>query len=86
MSDQKDRFGDRLHDAEKAREDQWAKQRDSELLAEMRKKMAASLFCPHCKNVLEARVKNGIEFYACPGGHGAWLEHAVIERLTAPGE
>jgi Transcription factor zinc-finger len=84
MADQKDRFGERLHDAEAARENQWAKQRDAELLGKMREKMAANLACPHCQHALEAQVKNGIEFYACPSGHGAWLEHATIERLTEP--
>jgi len=37
VSDEKDRYGDRLHNVEKAREDQWAAARDRELLAEMRR-------------------------------------------------
>jgi hypothetical protein len=86
MSDQKDRFGERLHDAEAARENQWAKQRDAELLNKMRQKMAATLSCPHCQHKLEAQVRNGIELYACPEGHGAWLEHGTLERITKPKE
>ena len=37
VSDEKDRYGDRLHNVEKAREDQWAAARDRELLAELRR-------------------------------------------------
>jgi hypothetical protein len=29
MDDQKDRLGDKVHDLEKAREDQWARERSS---------------------------------------------------------
>jgi nucleotide-binding universal stress UspA family protein len=35
-ADEKDRFGDKLRHLEKAREDQWAAERDQELLAKMR--------------------------------------------------
>jgi len=36
--DEKDRLGDKLHDVEKAREDQWAHERDKELIEKLRKK------------------------------------------------
>jgi len=32
MADEKDRFGEKIHQSEKAREDQWARQQDAELL------------------------------------------------------
>ena len=35
MADEKDRLGDKLQNLEKAREDQWAAQRDRELLAKL---------------------------------------------------
>lgn len=35
-SDEKDRYGDTLHNVERAREDQWAAERDRELLAKLR--------------------------------------------------
>ena len=35
---EKDRYGDQLHNVEKAREDQWAAARDRELLAELRRR------------------------------------------------
>jgi universal stress protein A len=39
-ADEKDRFGEKIHDLEKAREDQWAAERDRELLAKLREKAA----------------------------------------------
>ncbi|MGH8013307.1 MAG: hypothetical protein ACREQ4_12495 [Candidatus Binataceae bacterium] len=38
MDDNKDRAGDKLHDLEKAREEQWARERDKELLEKLRQK------------------------------------------------
>jgi len=38
MSDEKDRLGDKLHEVEKAREDQWAAELDRRLLEKLRKK------------------------------------------------
>ena len=37
MSDERDRYGEKLRHLEKAREDQWAAQRDQELLEKLRK-------------------------------------------------
>jgi nucleotide-binding universal stress UspA family protein len=36
-ADEKDRYGDKLHKVEQAREDQWAAQRDRELLTKLRR-------------------------------------------------
>lgn len=41
MIDEKDRLGDKLRDLEMAREDQWAAQRDRELLENLRRKEEA---------------------------------------------
>ncbi len=84
MSDhEKDRLGDKLHDVEAAREDQWAHQRDQELLEKMRKKLGpgAALQCPRCKRPLEARAQNGVGMLACPGGDGAWLDADVLKAV-----
>ena len=63
----KDRFGDKLRDVEKAREDQYAAERDRELIEKLRKKQeelrqAASkaadkmgMLCPRCHRELEPR-------------------------------
>jgi hypothetical protein len=38
MSDEKDRFGDKLHEVERAREDQWAAEQDRQLIEKLRRK------------------------------------------------
>lgn len=38
MPEEKDRWGDKLHDAEKAREDEYFRKRDQELIEKRRRK------------------------------------------------
>ena len=55
MADEKDRFGEKIHQSEKAREDQWARQQDAELLEKIREKKAAggaAMQCPKCGKAL----------------------------------
>ena len=80
MSSEKDRLGEKLHDVEAAREDQWAKQRDAELLKQMKEKLAASMSCPKCKKKLEVKELGGVEIFACPQGEGAWVELEALEQ------
>ena len=54
ISGEKDRLGDKLHDVEAAREDQWARQRDAELLKKIRER-PDKLHCPKCGMQLAAR-------------------------------
>jgi RNase P subunit RPR2 len=82
MSDEKDRLGDKLRDVEAAREDQWAKKRDVELLEKMREKVAASMLCPKCKSPLVAKTENGVEMFACSRGDGAWLDDTTLKALV----
>jgi len=77
--DNKDRMGDKLRDVEAAHEDQWARKRDAELLAQMRNKLAANMVCPKCKGALTAEVRGGVEIYACPQGDGAWLDQNALD-------
>jgi hypothetical protein len=78
--DHKDRLGGKLHDAEKAREDQWARQRDEELLEKMRLRLQKHA-CPHCKQFLVAKTENGVHLQACPDGHGAWLDEPILKTV-----
>ena len=78
--DHKDRLGNKLHDVEKAREDQWARQRDEELLEKMRERLHHHV-CPKCKEVLVAKIENGVHVHACPEGHGAWLDETALKSL-----
>ncbi len=81
MDDQKDRFGDKIHDLEKVREDQWAREQDRLLLDKLRARQDAQLHCPRCSAQLVSRSGSESTILACPDGHGAWLEGAALERL-----
>ena len=93
MPDEKDRFGDKIRDLEKAREDQWAAQRDRELLenlrhkqAELKQAMSAATesmgaLCPHCHQQLVKGEKAGIAVLACPSDEGAWIDQAELNKL-----
>lgn len=80
MADEKDRLGSKLHDVERAREDQWARQRDEELVEKMRKRVSQTA-CPHCKQLLVAKTEAGVHMHACPQGHGAWVDEAALKSL-----
>ena len=82
MSDEKDRFGDKLHNLEKAREDQWAREQDKVLLERLRQRHHEDLHCPKCKAVLAARMEGSHAAFACPHGHGAWLDHEAVKALS----
>jgi Transcription factor zinc-finger len=80
MADEKDRLGDKLHDIRKAREEQWARQKDAELLDKMRtKEKPLALVCPHCKKPLVEKKANGVKLLVCPDDEGAWLDAAALK-------
>lgn len=81
--DEKDRLGDKLRQAEKAREDQWARDRDQELLEKMRAKLVEPLNCPRCHKPLEPHVLSGAQFFQCPSHDGLWLERESAEKFLA---
>ena len=76
--DHKDRLGNKLHDVEKAREDQWARKSDEELVEKMRKRLSQHA-CPMCKEFLVPKTERGVSMYACPQGHGAWLDESALK-------
>lgn len=82
-NDQHDRLGEKLRQAEKAREDQWAAQRDRELMEKLKQKAPAALACPHCEQALQPREEAGISLLVCPAGDGAWLERNALAALKA---
>ena len=83
MADEKDRLGDKLHQAEKARENQWAGQRDAELLEKLRREYVKPIDCPQCGKTLDARVAIGVGGMACPDHHGAWADEEALMQLAA---
>ncbi len=83
MADEKDRLGDKLHDVEAAREDQWARQRDAELLEEIRKKQQSAMHCPRCGKALVEKKQGAVNFLACPADDGAWLDAAALKAVLS---
>ncbi|MHB8381124.1 MAG: TFIIB-type zinc ribbon-containing protein [Candidatus Binataceae bacterium] len=84
MSDEKDRLGDKFRDVEAARESEWARKRDQELLEKLRTRSSAGLKCPKCNAPLAEHEKDAIAMQTCPNGHGAWLDAQVLETLAKP--
>ena len=83
MSDEKDRLGDKLHQAGAARENQWAHQSDEKILERLRLKYVKAIPCPQCGDKLDARVAIGVGGMACPSHHGAWADRETLEQLRA---
>ncbi len=83
MADEKDRLGDKLHHAERAREDQWARQRDDEIIERLRRKYVKPIHCPQCGRNLDARVAIGVGGMACPLHHGAWGDEEALTQIAA---
>ncbi|HKV55860.1 MAG TPA: zf-TFIIB domain-containing protein [Candidatus Binataceae bacterium] len=84
MSDEKDRFGDKIHELEKARENEWAREQDRQLLEKMKARQSAALHCPQCNAGLTERSGGDLTIMACPNGHGAWLQGDALAKLAEP--
>jgi uncharacterized protein len=90
--DEKDRFGDKLRDVEKAREDKFFADRDRELLeklkaqtgeqAEQSGRALAKGRCPRCGEHLTTSARQHVSVDACPRNHGIWLDEGELEKLT----
>ena len=81
MASEKDTLGQKLRDAEAAREDQWARQHDAELLEQMRKKRTSALHCLKCGKTLQSLTLGKTQLFACPEGHGAWVDGATLDSI-----
>jgi hypothetical protein len=81
MSDEKDRWGQKLHDVEKVREDQWAREEDQKLIDKLRHRQPAEMHCPQCNGKLVARVDANFAMMSCPNDHGAWLDKVALEQV-----
>jgi Zn-finger nucleic acid-binding protein len=83
VGDETDRFGRMLDRAEKAREDQWARERDEEILKRLRDKYTKHINCPVCGVQLDPRAAIGFGGMACPRRDGAWADPDTIEKVRA---
>ena len=87
----KDRFGDKLRDVERAREDQYFAERDRKLVEELRRakegeaettlKEVALGRCPKCGTRLETHTLHEISVEECPSCHGMWLDQGELQEL-----
>jgi Transcription factor zinc-finger len=83
MVDEKDRFGDKLRQKEKAEEDRFFAERDKALIEKMRQQRAADPgACPRCGERLVAHTHDGVTIEECPRDHGVWLEHSDLEAIA----
>lgn len=80
MNDERDRFGQKLTELERAREDQWAHQRDQELIEKLREK-GEPVLCPQCKKPLARETHSGVVMMGCPDKHGAWLTGPMLGEV-----
>ncbi len=91
--DEKDRLGEKLRAAEKAREDKFFAERDRELLLKLKAKAGtqdeeavrelAHMRCPKCGERLATRIRLDVSIDECPAGHGMWLDTGELDKLVA---
>jgi len=90
--DQKDRFGNKLRDAEKAREDQYFAEKDKALVEKLKKakqgegeaeiKTTASMRCPKCGTKLTEKVFHQVTVDECSSCGGFWLDKGEFETIA----
>jgi hypothetical protein len=95
MADEKDRFGDKLRDLEKAREDQYFAQQDRKLIERMQARQEAAkeaaqhpghMRCPKCGQELTEQATEGVLVDKCEACGGIWLDAHELEELLAAEE
>jgi len=86
MADEKDRFGDKLRDAERGGEDSYFAKRDRELLEKTRGKTAASgaaqMVCPKCGGALTPTTHHGVTVEQCGHCGGAWFDKHQLDKAA----
>ncbi|MBI3769625.1 MAG: zf-TFIIB domain-containing protein [Deltaproteobacteria bacterium] len=92
MPDEKDRYGDKLRDLERAREDKFFAERDRDLVEKMRtqetSKQAADrrtgvhMRCPKCGEGLAAANHFGVTVEECVNCGGMWLDKGELDELA----
>jgi len=86
IKDEKDRFGDKLRDVERAREDQYFAERDRALVDKMRREQGAADtgigHCPKCGTVLRHATVRGVTVDECTACGGLWLDKGELETIA----
>lgn len=87
MADEKDRFGEIMRLAERAKEDIFFAERDRELLAKLKaqlqkvKKTDSGLRCPKCPGLLESYTFQGYALDRCDQCGGVWMDQGELEGV-----
>jgi predicted Zn-ribbon and HTH transcriptional regulator len=92
--DQKDRYGNKLREKERAEEDRYFKERERVALEKIRAEKAAEDEgpvrelakgrCPKCGERLEELDVEAVTIDKCPGCKGIWLDDGELEALAKP--
>ncbi len=87
-NDERDRFGDKLRQKEKANEDRFFAEQDKAALDKLRQQRSASdveqvlMRCPKCGGQLANVDEHGVTVAECPAGHGLWVDHHQLETIA----
>jgi hypothetical protein len=87
MENEKDRFGETMRLAERAKEDIFFAERDQELLEKLRAQLrkvdtaAAAPNCPKCPGKLESYTFHGFALDRCHECRGIWLDNGELESI-----
>jgi hypothetical protein len=89
---EKDPFGDKLRERERAEEDVYFAKRDRALVEKLRQQGEAGREvalqesargrCPRCGERLTHRVVEDVEVDECASQHGMWLDRGELEVLS----
>ena len=47
----------------------------------IRKKWTSALHCLKCGRTLQAKIVGKAQLFACPEGHGAWLDEVTLDSI-----
>jgi len=84
MSEDKDRFGDKMRKREKAEEDRYFAREDKDKLEKIHDKSAPAPQlgnCPKCGVSLRTEDHLGVSVDRCSGCDGVWLDRGELETL-----
>lgn len=88
MPEEKDRYGDKLRDAEKGREDKFFADRDRKLVEKMQQANAGTVDagargrCPRDGQPLTKVSHLGVALDECPTCKGMWLDKGDLDKLA----
>jgi len=88
MADEKDRFGEAMRLAERAKEDIFFAARDRELIEKLKaqlqkvEKTAIDLRCPKCPGHLESYTFQGFALERCEQCGRVWMDKGELEAVV----